>query len=144
MRFGAQFIKASPIKGLKASPIQGLPGALLIYRAPAASVRNFRSAAIRREDVNEHGVNHIPGSTTSPGSAKAIPDPASHIEVTDYSADGKKSNHKMEVKEDAGPVSSGVADIEHKATPLTPELIAQLNPTMKKFTLDGKVAVVTG
>jgi len=119
-----------------------------IYRAPTIftlSSRGFRIAAIRREeDVNEHGVNHIPGSTTSPGSAKAIPDPASHIEVTNYTADGKKSNIKMEVKEDAGPVSSGVADIEHKATPITSEIMAQLNPTMKKFTLGGKIAVVTG
>jgi len=139
MRLGARPIRVSPIN------IKGFNGALFTYRAPAASVRNFRNAAIRREeDVNEHGVNHIPGSTTSPGSAKVVPDAASHIEVTDYTADGKKSNHKMEVKEDSGPVSSGVADIEHKATPLTPELIGKLNPTMKKFTLDGKIAVVTG
>jgi len=136
MRIGAHLMKASPVKGFNA--------ARSTYRAPVVFARSFRNAAIRREDVNEHGVNHIPGSTTSPGSAKVVPDAASHIEVTDYTADGKKSNHKMEVKEDSGPVSSGVADIEHKATPLTPELIGKLNPTMKKFTLDGKIAVVTG
>jgi len=138
VRLGARFVKAVPIKGFNATY-------RLNYHAPTIFTRTFRNAAIRREeDVNEHGVNHIPGSTTSPGSAKAIPDPASHIEVTNYTADGKKSNIKMEVKDDAGPVSSGVADIEHKATPLTPELIGKLNPTMKKFTLEGKIAVVTG
>lgn len=46
--------------------------------------------------------------------------------------------------EHSGPVTSAVKDIEVKAIPLKKSVLAQLTPTLKKFTLDNKVAVVTG
>ena len=44
----------------------------------------------------------------------------------------------------SAPVNPAGQDIEAKAIPLDPEVAAQLTPTMSKFTLPGKVAVVTG
>ncbi|KAK7550041.1 short-chain dehydrogenase [Phyllosticta citricarpa] len=43
-----------------------------------------------------------------------------------------------------GPVAPPGADEKQRAFPLNSSVLSQLNPTLKKFTLPGKVAVVTG
>ena len=43
-----------------------------------------------------------------------------------------------------GPVTSAGGDVEKSAVPLNPSLLPQLTPTLQRFTLPGKVAVVTG
>lgn len=42
------------------------------------------------------------------------------------------------------PVKSAVADVARTAMPLSSNVISQLTPTLSKFTLRDKVAVVTG
>ncbi|OQN98395.1 hypothetical protein B0A48_15663 [Cryoendolithus antarcticus] len=46
--------------------------------------------------------------------------------------------------EHTGPVNSAVHDIETRAVPLKKAVHASLTPTLAKFTLPGKVAIVTG
>lgn len=43
-----------------------------------------------------------------------------------------------------GPVSPPGADAEKPAIPMKSEIIPHLTPTLQKFTLPGKVAIVTG
>ena len=43
-----------------------------------------------------------------------------------------------------GPVTPAGGDVEKPAVPLNPNLLPQLTPTLQRFTLPGKVAVVTG
>jgi len=109
-------------------------------------VRAFHPSIIRR--VDEHtselpGVNHIPGSTTSPGSPEVTPKPVTQIPVVSYQ-DGKRVTEQIAVTKQEGPVNPAGIDIEHKAMALTQNVIEQLTPTMKKFTLEGKTAIVTG
>jgi len=108
--------------------------------------RAFHPSVARR--VDEHlsefpGVNHIPGSTTSPGSPEVTPTPATKIPVVSYQ-DGKRVTEQIAVTKQEGPVNPSGIDIEHKAMALTQNVIEQLTPTMKKFTLEGKTAIVTG
>ena len=65
-----------------------------------------------------------------------------HVPVTSWNA-GARSQEMLNVTNSA-PVNPAGQDIEAKAIPLDPEVAAQLTPTMSKFTLPGKVAVVTG
>jgi len=64
------------------------------------------------------------------------------VPVTSWK-DGARSQETLQVSETA-PVTPEVGDAEIKAIPLNPEIIPQLTPTMAKFCLPGKVAVVTG
>lgn len=62
------------------------------------------------------------------------------------------SYHRGERKEEAiqyeaqksGPVTPPGADAEKAAIPLKPDVLSKLTPTLQRFTLPGKVAVVTG
>ncbi|KAK4507682.1 hypothetical protein PRZ48_001417 [Zasmidium cellare] len=44
----------------------------------------------------------------------------------------------------SGPVTPPGADAEKPAIPLKPEILSKLTPTLNRFTLPGKIAVVTG
>lgn len=64
------------------------------------------------------------------------------VPVTSYK-DGERTAENLSVS-NTGPVSSAIVDEQAVARPLDPTVIPQLTPTMAKFTLPGKVAVVTG
>lgn len=109
-------------------------------------IRAFHPAIARRaeDEFSVPGVNHIPGSTTSPGSPAITPEPAKKIHVVSYT-DGQRVTEQIDNKPAAtGPVNPEGEDVEHKAQTLDAETLERLTPTMKKFTLTGKVAVVTG
>ncbi|KAK5004854.1 hypothetical protein LTR28_008401, partial [Elasticomyces elasticus] len=65
----------------------------------------------------------------------------SHIPVTGYSGGGRIQECLQVMPEIVVPT---VADHQSIARPLNPALIEHLTPTMAKFTLPGKIAVVTG
>lgn len=114
--------------------------------ATPSFARAFHPSIARR--VDEHtsempGVNHIPGSTTSPGSPEITPAPVTKIPVVSYQ-DGKRVTEQIQVTKQEGPVNPAGIDVEHKAMALNQGVIDQLTPTMKKFTLQGKTAIVTG
>lgn len=60
--------------------------------------------------------------------------------------EGQRTEETLNVPKSSstGPVSSPVKDAQKVAIPLNPNVYAQLSPTLAKFTLQGKVAVVTG
>lgn len=60
--------------------------------------------------------------------------------------DGKRSQHEILIKqEQAGEVVKPLeGDLQRTAKPLDGDVYAKLTPTLNKFTLPGKVAVVTG
>ncbi|KAF4312595.1 hypothetical protein SLS57_011648 [Botryosphaeria dothidea] len=59
--------------------------------------------------------------------------------------DGVRQEVEIPVdQQNTGPVAPPGADEKKPAVPLKPSVLDQLNPTMAKFTLPGKVAVVTG
>lgn len=66
-----------------------------------------------------------------------------HVPVSHWK-DGQRSQAMLPVSESNEPVNPPGADEVVTAQPLKPAVMAQLTPTMAKFTLPGKVAVVTG
>lgn len=64
-----------------------------------------------------------------------------HVHVTGYK-DGERTQEDITVKNE--PVSPPGEDVQAKATPLDLNVIPQLTPTLKKFTLPGRIAVITG
>lgn len=64
------------------------------------------------------------------------------IHVVHYEK-GQRVEHDIEVNDDK-PVMPAVEDIETRAIPLKQRVYETLTPTLKKFCLPGKVAVVTG
>lgn len=64
------------------------------------------------------------------------------IHVVSYEK-GQRTEHDIEV-DDSKPVIPAVQDVEIKATPLKARVYDTLTPTLKKFCLPGKVAVITG
>jgi hypothetical protein len=64
------------------------------------------------------------------------------IHVVSYEK-GQRTEHDIEV-DDTKPVIPAVQDVEIKATPLKSRVYDTLTPTLKKFCLPGKVAVITG
>lgn len=67
------------------------------------------------------------------------------VPVVSYRS-GERSEEQLrfDAAKNSGPVSPPGADIEKHAVPLRPEIHSKLTPTLQKFTLPGKVAVVTG
>lgn len=58
---------------------------------------------------------------------------------------GERSEAKVQYETgSSGPVSPPGADEVKTAIPLKPEALQHLTPTLQKFTLNGKIAVVTG
>ena len=67
---------------------------------------------------------------------------ARQISVTSYT-DGQRTESELPISE--RPVFEDVPkDIDRVAQPFNHEIAAKLNPTMRGFSLEGKVAVVTG
>lgn len=67
-----------------------------------------------------------------------------HVHVTSYH-EGERTQEVMQVAQTGtGPVIPPGADAQKQAIPMNPNLLPQLTPTLQKFTLCGKVAVVTG
>ena len=65
------------------------------------------------------------------------------INVTHYNQ-GRRTEENLKVDHNAGPVSPPGQDIEAKAIPLKNSVLESLTPTLRRFTLPGKVAMVTG
>jgi len=66
------------------------------------------------------------------------------VPVTHYNK-GVREQEILEVNEaNEGPVSSSVGDEKSVAQPLNPAVVPQLTPTLARFTLQDKVAIVTG
>ncbi|TKX24803.1 NADP-dependent mannitol dehydrogenase-like protein 1 [Elsinoe australis] len=66
-----------------------------------------------------------------------------HVPVTHWEG-GVAAHEVLNVSDKDQPVNPAQQDEEVVAKPLDPEVTAKLTPTMSKFTLHGKVAVVTG
>lgn len=67
------------------------------------------------------------------------------VPIVSWSA-RKRSEHEIKVKnEQVGEVVKPLqGDLQRSAKPLDGKILKGLTPTLSKFTLDGKVAVVTG
>ena len=67
---------------------------------------------------------------------------AETVPVITY-ADGVRAEHMIPPQEPAVVKPPGV-DVQKHAVALDPSILSRLTPTMKKFTLTDKVAVITG
>jgi hypothetical protein len=85
-----------------------------------APLRTFKTTAIRKDEASKEDSIHVV-----------------HYEK------GQRVEHDIEVDE-SKPVIPAVQDVEIKAVPLKSRVYETLTPTLKKFCLPGKVAVVTG
>ena len=66
------------------------------------------------------------------------------VSVISY-RDGKRKEKDIIVRaEGSGPVNPPGTNLQKTAKPFSPEVCSQLTPTLHKFTLPDKVAVVTG
>lgn len=92
------------------------------FRATSAVTpfRTFKTTAIRKDEASKEDSIHVV-----------------HYEK------GQRLEHDIEVDE-SKPVIPAVEDVEIKAIPLKSSVYQTLTPTLKKFCLPGKVAVVTG
>ncbi|KAL1306081.1 hypothetical protein AAFC00_004201 [Neodothiora populina] len=66
-----------------------------------------------------------------------------HINVVGYKG-GQRTEEDLPVSAKDEPVAPPGQDAQAVATPLNLDILPQLTPTLRKFTLPGKVAVVTG
>jgi hypothetical protein len=57
---------------------------------------------------------------------------------------GQRQEEHLPVPPTTGPVTPPGEDIDRPAQPFNHSILSQLTPTMAKFTLPGKVAIVTG
>ena len=85
-----------------------------------APFRTFKTTVIRKDDAKMEDTIHVV-----------------HYEK------GQRVEQDIEVDE-SKPVIPAVQDVEIKASPLKSRVYETLTPTLKKFCLPGKVAVVTG
>ncbi|KAB8345919.1 hypothetical protein FH972_022973 [Carpinus fangiana] len=68
-----------------------------------------------------------------------------NISVVSFDENGQRTQEEIvESPDQKGPVNPEGVDEEAIAYPLKSQIIDQLTPTMKRFTLGGKVAVITG
>ena len=66
------------------------------------------------------------------------------VPVVSYQ-DGQRTVETLNIPAGASvPVQPPTGDVQKAAIPLNPNVYAQLTPTLAKFTLPGKVAIVTG
>lgn len=107
--------------------------------APAQSVRAFHPAIVRKDAAAGDGVGAPHADLTD----KMVE--AHEVPVTNYSA-GERTTFELPVQpvQESQPVTPPGTDTKKVAFGLNSEIIKQLTPTMKKFTLEGKVAVITG
>jgi len=108
----------------------------------------FRRAAAQRAFVAPRAAPVIRRSFTAISKqehAEVIQ--ADKVPVITYTS-GEKQEVELSVDPNAettpGPVSPPGQDVEKRAFGLDRSLIGRLTPTLQKFTLPGKVAVVTG
>jgi hypothetical protein len=85
-----------------------------------APIRTFKTSAIRKDEASKEDSIHVV-----------------HYEK------GQRREHDIEVDE-SKPVIPAVQDVEIRAVPLKSQVYQTLTPTLQKFCLPGKVAVVTG
>ena len=85
-----------------------------------APLRTFQTSTIRKDEANKED----------------------SIPVISYEK-GQRLEHDIEVDE-SKPVVSAVQDVEIRAYPLKSRVYETLTPTLQKFCLPGKVAVITG
>ena len=85
-----------------------------------APFRTFKTSAIGKDEANKEDSIHVV-----------------HYEK------GQRREHDIEVDE-TKPVIPAVQDVEIRAIPLKSRVYETLTPTLQKFCLPGKVAVVTG
>jgi hypothetical protein len=85
-----------------------------------APLRTFNTSAIHKDDANKEDSIHVV-----------------HYEK------GQRRELDIEVDE-TKPVIPAVQDVEIRAIPLKSQVYQTLTPTLQKFCLPGKVAVVTG
>ncbi|KAM0708026.1 hypothetical protein Q7P35_004675 [Cladosporium inversicolor] len=95
-------------------------GASFRAATAVAPIRTFKTTAIRRDEANKEDSIHVV-----------------HYEK------GQRREHDIEVDE-SKPVIPAVQDVEIRAIPLKSRVYETLTPTLQKFCLPGKVAVVTG
>jgi hypothetical protein len=103
---------------LKTATRAGLRTAAIV--APSAPIRKFTTTTVRKDDASKEDSIHVV-----------------HYEK------GQRVEHDIEV-DDTKPVMPTAQDVEIKAVPLQRRVFETLTPTLKKFCLPGKVAVVTG
>lgn len=96
------------------------------------------SRSFHRSPLVQNVVSGAEVSEFGPGTRDMSP--ATQVPVITYN-DGQRSVEQITVSQ---PVTPTGADVQHAASALKRELTSQMTPTMKKFTLHGKVAVVTG
>jgi len=103
-------------------------------RASARVAFRPRSAAL-----NNRSISNSVRLMTPPDSIQER-----HVPVTSYK-DGVAEHEILEVKESAeGPVNPGGVDSESIARAFKPTVMEHMTPTLAKFTLTGKTAVMTG
>ena len=66
------------------------------------------------------------------------------VPVVEYSSGSGEAHHTILKVDQTKPVSSPIVDVAKKAYALESGLISKLSPTLAKFTLHGKVALITG
>lgn len=97
--------------------------------------------AMRRAAVQ---ISRSPVLIRTLASTRALGDEKS-IKVVSYNQSGQREQETLSVPAaNNEPVNPPGQDVEVAAQPLKSELLDLLPPTMKKFTLHGKVAVITG
>lgn len=67
-----------------------------------------------------------------------------NINVTSYHEGARTEENLPVVGTGTGPVAPPGGDVQKTAVAMKADLFEQLTPTLKKFTLAGKVAIVTG
>ena len=66
------------------------------------------------------------------------------VPVVEYSSSSGEAHHTILKVDQTKPVSSPITDVARKACALEEGLVGKLSPTLNKFTLHGKVALITG
>ena len=66
------------------------------------------------------------------------------VPVVEYSSGSGEAHHTILKIDQTKPVSSPIVDVAKKAYALESSVISKLSPTLAKFTLHGKVALITG
>lgn len=107
---------------------------MIIPIARVAAKQAFRPATLTRSIVSK-----APFTTAL---KRQTPADDRHVPVTSYTQ-GSRSQEKVPVAEDVVVNPEGADDVK-AAIPLNAKVMDQLTPTMKNFTLFGKVAIVTG
>lgn len=110
-----------------------------MFGRTALRVAGRRTAAATRPPAFTPMLSRAAFNSSSKNSDPEIP-------VVSYQA-GERQETVVQYDTNAtgnGPVAPPGADEEKKARPLKPEALKHLTPTLQKFTLLGKVAVVTG